>query len=267
MKRFIGIILTITLLTTMSTLVLAEEMQGDYLNEAQTLWIFDLFDGYSSTSFEPGLLDMATREQGIKLIAVALNWDIDFTVNSRYSDVAIWAQPYVAQAVELGVTNGKSPTTFGGEDSLTAKELCTWLLRAMGHGLTEAWTDTEVLNSGEAYIYEYLDGDGQQAINRDHLVYYLSKYIFGARPMESHFTLFVHHVMNNPAHYEYALEKGNLYELYTRDYFDNMENKESRWITEFYYYMDGTMIPTEFFGTILDDMGLTATNIYAGYTE
>jgi hypothetical protein len=87
-------------------------------------------------SIDFGLAATLTREQAITIIvnllgqyesAITRTWDIPFT------DVSSWAIPFVGYAYANGITNGKSATSFGGKDPVTAKQFLTFVLNALGY--------------------------------------------------------------------------------------------------------------------------------------
>ena len=59
-----------------------------------------------------------------------------------YTDVAPWADKYVAACYENGLTSGTSATTYGGQQSLTAVQAAAMMLRALGYkDLSKGATD------------------------------------------------------------------------------------------------------------------------------
>ena len=75
---------------------------------------------------------MLVRLLGKEAEALAGTWETPFT------DVANWAQPYVGYAYANKLTFGTGETTFGGNDSVSATQYLTFVLRAMGY---ESGTD------------------------------------------------------------------------------------------------------------------------------
>ena len=70
---------------------------------------------------------MLVRLLGKETEAKSSEWDIPFT------DVSDWAKPYVGYAYENKLTNGVSETRFGGNQTVTAVQYLTFVLRALGY--------------------------------------------------------------------------------------------------------------------------------------
>lgn len=60
------------------------------------------------------------------------------TWNTPFTDVADWAKPYVGYAYTNGLAGGTSATTFSGNDTVSASQYLTFVLRALGY---ESGTD------------------------------------------------------------------------------------------------------------------------------
>jgi len=94
---------------------------------------------------------MLVRLLGKEAEALTGEWEIPFT------DVDAWAVPYVGYAYANGLTAGKSETSFGGRDAVTASQFLTFVLRALGYSSDEdfkwdaAWelTDELGITAGE----------------------------------------------------------------------------------------------------------------------
>ena len=119
--------------------------------KAETLYKLGLFSGTSIYGFSPELGGSANREQAAKMVVVALGWPIDQNSASSFSDVSSWAQPYVAVAVNQGVTNGIGTDNagndlFGAGYGITARQLSTWFDRVIT-GSNTAWEDNANLDN------------------------------------------------------------------------------------------------------------------------
>lgn len=139
LKKVVALVLAFAMVLSMGTVAFAAENA----TEADALYNLGLLKGYSTTEKVLGLDDAADAQQAIKLIGVALGWEVDAEATVDFTDVADWAVPYVAKAVELGVTNGVSATEFGTE--VDGKRMVTWLLRALGYESAAAWENTDTL--------------------------------------------------------------------------------------------------------------------------
>ncbi len=112
--------------------------------KAKVLYDLGLFKGVSTTEYVPALEDEADAQQAIVLIGRALQWEVDMTATTDFTDDATWAEPYIAYAIEAGITNGVSATEFG-VDIISGQRVVAWFLRALGYDMTAAWEDTATL--------------------------------------------------------------------------------------------------------------------------
>ncbi|MDA3847468.1 MAG: BMP family ABC transporter substrate-binding protein [Vallitaleaceae bacterium] len=176
--------------------------------EAQALHDLALFDGINPTSFNPDLESLSNREQAMKIIAVALQWELDMNAKSPFDDVSSWAQPYVAKAYQLGITLGKSSTQFGGKDNVTRKELATWMLRALGHESVKAWNETEQLSAQIGTVVDVQNGS--QIIIRDQLVAMLFSFLKEGKVLTKTQTLIQAYLAVHPEYADVAVNHGML---------------------------------------------------------
>lgn len=143
MKNFKKVLaLTLALAVIMSSMTVAFAASANDA-KAQTLHELGLFQGTSTTSFVPALEEESNAQQALVLIGRALKWPVDMAAKSDFTDVADWAAPYVAYAVEKGITNGVSATEFGA--SFDGKRMVTWFLRALGYDMNDSWEKTTEL--------------------------------------------------------------------------------------------------------------------------
>ncbi|MCR3955355.1 MAG: BMP family ABC transporter substrate-binding protein, partial [Gudongella sp.] len=177
-----------------------------HLEEARSLYELKLFQGISASEFVPDLESMSNREQAMTIIARALQWDLDIGSISPFGDVSRWAQPYVAKAYEIGITNGISATEFGANKNVTQRELATWMLRALGYDGQEAWENTAQLSEHIGTRLESSKMNSQ--INRDVLVGMLYFFMKEGREVSSDKTLIQQYVDKYPQYGSIALNAG-----------------------------------------------------------
>ena len=177
-----------------------------HLEEARSLYDLKLFQGISATEFVPDLESMSNREQAMTIIARALQWDLDMGLTSPFGDVSGWAQPYVAKAYEIGITNGISATEFGAIKNVTQRELATWMLRALGYDGQEAWENTAQLSEHIGTRLESSKMNSQ--INRDVLVGMLYAFMKEGREIAGDKTLIQQYVEKYPQYGSIALNAG-----------------------------------------------------------
>lgn len=109
------------------------------LDDANTLYTLGLFkgtgtkaDGSPNFALDRSLtrqeaVIMLVRLLGKKQEALSGTWETPFT------DVDDWAAQYVGYAYANGLTNGTGKTTFGGNESVTATQYLTFVLRVLGY--------------------------------------------------------------------------------------------------------------------------------------
>lgn len=118
---------------------LTESGRTDYNALADALHIMGLFQG-SGTGYGSGydLEQAPTRIQGLIMFLRLLGEEkaaLATTAACPFTDVPAWCQSYVAYAYEKGYTKGmdEAAKLFGTNDTLTAKQYVTFLLRALGY--------------------------------------------------------------------------------------------------------------------------------------
>ena len=151
---------------------LTESASTDYNTLAAALRTMGLFQG-SGTGYGSGFdLEAApTRIQGLIMFLRLIGEEqaaLATTAACPFTDVPAWCQSYVAYAYEKGYTKGmdEAAKRFGTDDTLTAGQYVTFLLRALGYsesGETPDFTwDTAlqrgvelgVLTAGERQLLE-----------------------------------------------------------------------------------------------------------------
>ncbi len=77
--------------------------------------------------------DNITRAEFAKILVTALNLDNADATSDKFSDVKStdWFAPYVAAAVEKGIINGRSATTFDPTATITRAEMSTMIARGL----------------------------------------------------------------------------------------------------------------------------------------
>jgi hypothetical protein len=135
-KRMLGVTLALSLVLTLIPPAFASVTPEDAADNLHTLGLFQGIGANPDGSRNFALDQVPTRHHAVTMLvrligkeaeALAGNWTTPFT------DVASWARPYVGYAFENGLTQGVTPTTFGGEQPTTAAHYLTFVLRAMGY--------------------------------------------------------------------------------------------------------------------------------------
>ena len=137
-KRILSLILALVIsLVLVPGTALAADSEAE--EAAQSLYELGLFNGIGANADGTPNFDLdraPTRQEAITMLvrllgkekeAQAGTWEIPFT------DVDDWAKPYVGYAYTNHLTGGTSPTTFSGNDTVTATQYLTFVLRALGY--------------------------------------------------------------------------------------------------------------------------------------
>lgn len=137
MKRFFTFVLAMVMLLPM--VPAAHAAQDEALLAADTLYELGLFSGTGTGPDGRPVYELErapTRHEAVTMLvrllgkaeeALAGSW------NTPFADVADWAKPYVGYAYANGLTSGTGASTFSGEQTVTASQYLTFVLRALGY--------------------------------------------------------------------------------------------------------------------------------------
>lgn len=172
-----------------------ESSTPDYNSMANALHSLTLFMGTGS-GYADGydLEKQPTRAEGIVMF-IRLIGEEDAALSSNashpFTDVPVWASPYVGYAYQKGYTNGISPTKFGTSNAINASQYMEFLMRAMGYSSIEH-SDLSTTLSDAKKAGLLTDGEYKMLTSstllRAHVVY-LSYYMLGAPIYNSSTTL------------------------------------------------------------------------------
>jgi len=173
MKRIFGLLLALVMLVAIVPTAAAAEDEATVAADA--LYALGLFQGTGEGEDGKPIYDLdraPTRHEAVTMLvrilgkeeeALSGTWDMPFT------DVANWAKPYVGYAYANGLTSGTSDTTYSGNNTVTATQYLTFVLRALGYDSerdfkwNKAWelSDEIGLTDGRynADTTEFLRGD------------------------------------------------------------------------------------------------------------
>lgn len=153
MKKGLVHILILALILSMISTVSAQEATSSE-QKARVLYELDLFEGTNPNAFTPSLTIQTDRAQAMVMIGRALGWDAtagwDSGAKSGFLDVYDWAEPYVARAVQEGITFGIGGNRFGSAQSVTRRQLQTWSDRALG--MPDTWEANKALNNEDTLL-------------------------------------------------------------------------------------------------------------------
>jgi|GEM_PF-4953196 len=137
MKRISCFLLACCLFFGLSMPVLAADKAA--VKAADRLYDLGLFTGSGVLSDGSPNYDLdraPTRHEAVTMLVRLLGKEEAAkarTWNTPFTDVAAWARPYVGYAYANGLTNGTGSTTFGGEETISATQYLTFVLRALGY--------------------------------------------------------------------------------------------------------------------------------------
>lgn len=144
MKRLISLMLSLALMLALATPAFAASGTITAQQAADALHERELFNGTGTDANGRPVYDLdraPTRHEAITMLVRLLGktyeaesgtWPMPFT------DVADWAKPYVGYAYANGLVGGTSATAFSGNQTVTAAQYLTFVLRALGY---ESGTD------------------------------------------------------------------------------------------------------------------------------
>lgn len=188
------------------------------LNEAKILYDLKLFNGKSSTSYEPDLEGSMNRQEAMKMIVVALGWETAQESQCPFEDVSKWAKPYVAKAYEKGITIGYAEKRFGAFDSVSLDQLLTFYLRALGYETTYAYDNCEALGKQTGLVTN-LSGN-KENLKRYDLVKVTYNALLTSKVGQTK-TLIEELVNSGKVNKEKAIEHGMIKEYLYQDQRDN----------------------------------------------
>lgn len=122
---------------------LADTNSYQYAAQAQILNDLGLYNGISTTSFEPDLGSALNREAGIVMLlrlfgleAEVANMSDADEILSRFSDagkISDWAKKSIAYAIQIGLVKGLPDGSIGPRLPMNGKSYSTLLLRQLGY--------------------------------------------------------------------------------------------------------------------------------------
>ncbi len=137
MKKLLTLILALSLMLALAVPVFAASTEAE--DAATALYNLGLFKGTGkkadgSPNFE---LDRnSTRNEAVTMLVRLLGKEREALTNdwpTPFSDVVAWVKPYVGYAYVKGLTNGTSPSRYSGDQTVTAAQYLTFVLRALGY--------------------------------------------------------------------------------------------------------------------------------------
>ncbi|HPW40014.1 MAG TPA: InlB B-repeat-containing protein [Bacillota bacterium] len=142
-KRIISFLLVMSmLLLALPTAVLADslkqEPENEYIDVNKADWFYEsvtyclengIFGGTGEGTFSPGA--SLTRAMYVTVLGRIAGVDTSQYNTSAFKDVAVdaWYAPYVAWAVENGITYGTGNDTFSPDEAITREQMATMTVR------------------------------------------------------------------------------------------------------------------------------------------
>ena len=172
MKKVLSMILSLGLLA--STTIPALAASTEAIEAANNLNSLGLFGGVGTNpdgtiNFD---LDRAmTRNEAVTMLVRLLGKEdeaLSGTWITPFTDVVDWAKPYVGYAYTNGLTAGAGDNYFGGDETVSATQYLTFVLRALGYNseIDFQWDEAWVLSDTIGFTYgeynattEFIRGD------------------------------------------------------------------------------------------------------------
>ena len=136
-KKLLSLLLVFAMVFSLGSTAFAES--NDAAAAANALYALGLFNGTGTDDSGNPIFDLdraPTRHEAVTMLVRLLGKDAEAkagTYTTPFTDVAGWAQPYVGYAYTNGLTNGISDTEFGGNNTVSATQYLTFVLRALGY--------------------------------------------------------------------------------------------------------------------------------------
>lgn len=137
MKKAISLMLTLALVLCMIPTAFAASSEAT--EAADAINALGLFNGTGTDANGKPIYDLdraPTRAEAVTMLVRLLGKDEEAkagTWTTPFTDVPDWAKPYVGYAYANGLTTGTSTTTFSGDDTVTATQYLTLVLRALDY--------------------------------------------------------------------------------------------------------------------------------------
>ena len=109
------------------------------VRSADYLHSLGLFNGVGTDAAGKPIYDLdraPTRQEAVTMLIRLLGKEAEALSGSwqtPFTDVDDWAAAYVGYAYEKGLTKGTGETTFGGNETVSATQYITFILRALGY--------------------------------------------------------------------------------------------------------------------------------------
>ncbi|WFR65676.1 S-layer homology domain-containing protein [Paenibacillus amylolyticus] len=142
-------------------------MDDWFYNDANSAYTYDLFNGTTSTTFEPGTA--MTRAMFVQVLANLENVNLSDYTSSRFSDVkdGQWYTAAAEWAAEKGIVNGTNADLFDPNSPMTREQMLVILYNYMnykGYEIPEShskpFTDQSEISSWALEAVQALQGNG-----------------------------------------------------------------------------------------------------------
>lgn len=136
-KRILSCILAFALALSLAPTAFAAADEAT--EAAQALYELGLFQGVGKDASGKPNFDLnrtPSRNEAVTMLVRLLGKAEEAkgtTWSTPFTDVADWAKPFVGYAYTKGLTAGTSATTYSGNDTVTASQYLTFVLRALGY--------------------------------------------------------------------------------------------------------------------------------------
>ena len=143
----------------------------DNVEAIEVLKAVGVMSGDENGNFNPA--KGVTRNEMAVIMANLLDLDIeDYKGATPFTDLAAWAEPYVAACYANGIVSGTSDTTYGGNGTVTAAQAGLMMMKALGWfafpvDFGDDWKLETVKKASEIDLFDGIDAGADAALTRN----------------------------------------------------------------------------------------------------
>ena len=145
MRRWLAALLCLVMMLSCTVAVFAVEddekpmASQEAYDAADALYALGLFQGTGVDAAGVPVYDLErtpNRHEAVTMLIRLLGKEAEAKATpwtAPFTDVALWAKPYVGYAYKNDITRGTGATTFGGSAATTVSQYITFMLRTLGY--------------------------------------------------------------------------------------------------------------------------------------
>ena len=143
----------------------------DNVEAIEVLKMVGVMSGDENGNFNPA--KGVTRNEMAVVMANLMDLDItDYKGSSPFTDLAAWAEPYVAACYANGIVSGTTATTYGGNGTVTTAQAALMLMKGLGYfqygsDFGADWQLATVKKGSEINLFDGIDTGASAALTRN----------------------------------------------------------------------------------------------------